>query len=102
MFIVPMSGITPLDVISQNKKDAVAETSGDTASFTDVFKQALQNAQDTQKVSQEDSAKVALGQIDDLHTVEINTQKAKMAVEVLVTMKNTAMDAYNEVMRMTL
>ena len=96
-----MSGIAPLDIISQNKID-VSKVSDDSASFTDVFKQALENAQDTQKVSQEDSAKIALGQVDDLHTVAINTQKAKMAVEVLVTMKNTALDAYNEVMRMTL
>ena len=102
MYIVPMGGITPLDIISQNKTADVSNISNDTGSFTDVFKQALQNVQDTQKVSQEDSAKVALGQVDDLHTVEVNTQKAKMAVEVLVTMKNTALDAYNEVMRMTL
>ncbi len=101
MYIVPMSGITPLDAISQNKA-AVSKTEEDSASFIDVFKDALQNVQDTQKVSNEDSIKVALGEVDDLHTVEINTKKAKVALDVFVSMKNTAIDSYNEVMRMTI
>ena len=100
MYIVPMGGITPLNTISQAQQ--TSKTNDDGASFTDVFKQAFQNVQDTQKVAQEDSVKVALGQVDDLHTVEINTQKAKLAVDVFVTMKNTALDAYNEVMRMSI
>ncbi len=100
MYIVPMGGITPLNTISQAQQ--TSKTNDDGASFTDVFKQAFQNVQDTQKVAQEDSVKVALGQVDDLHTVEINTQNAKLAVDVFVTMKNTALDAYNEVMRLSI
>lgn len=98
MFIVPMSGITPLPSISPNTK--TDETSS--ASFADIFKQAIQNAEDTQKVCQEDAVKVALGEVDDLHTVQINMEKASAALEVLVSMKNTAIDAYNEIMRMNI
>lgn len=98
MFIVPMSGVTPLPNISSNTK--TDETSS--ASFADIFKQAIQNAEDTQKVCQEDSVKVALGEVDDLHTVQINMEKASAALEVLVSMKNTAIDAYNEIMRMNI
>lgn len=103
MYIIPMNGITPLDILSQSQKAGAVEKTDEStaASFSNVFKQALQNVEDTQRVSQEDSLKVALGEVDDLHTVQINLQKAQAAVDVFVTMKNTAMDAYKEIMSLT-
>jgi flagellar hook-basal body complex protein FliE len=96
-----MGGITPLDTMSQVSEKTTGQ-SGAEASFLDVFKQALQNVEDTQKVSEEDSIKVALGEVDDLHTVKVNLAKAQMALDVLVSMRNTALDAYKEVMSMTI
>jgi flagellar hook-basal body complex protein FliE len=99
MYIVPMSGITPLETISQNSKTEKASVEG---SFADVFKQALQNVEETQRISQEDSIRVTLGEVDDLHTVQINAQKAAIALETFVSMKNAAVEAYNEIMRMNI
>ncbi len=101
MYIIPMGGITPLDTMSQIQ-EKTTDNSDAQASFLDVFKQALQNVEDTQKVSEEDSIKVALGEVDDLHTVKVNLAKAQMALDVLVSMRNTALDAYKEVMSMTI
>ncbi|MFA5659202.1 MAG: flagellar hook-basal body complex protein FliE [Oscillospiraceae bacterium] len=101
MFIIPMSGITPLQTPSQTAAVS-ASGSGSDASFTDVFKQAVENVEETQRITAEDSVKVVLGEVDDLHTVQINMKKAATALEVLVTMKNTAVDAYNEIMRMSI
>lgn len=102
MFIVPMSGIAPLDIISQAKGTAAPASESEGASFADVFKQALQNVEDTQRVSQEDSLRVALGEVDDLHTVGINLQKAQTAIDVFVSMKNTAVESYKEIMSMSI
>lgn len=99
MVIIPMNGITPLETISQ-KTEPAKESSG--GSFVDIFKQALDNAESTQKVCEEDSVKATLGEIDDLHTIQINMQKASLALETFVSMKNTAVDAYNEIMRMSI
>lgn len=100
MFIIPMSGITPLEGISQTNK--AEKSNASQASFADVFKQAVSNVEDTQKVCQEDSIKATLGQVDDLHTVQINMQKAATALNVLVSMKNTAVESYSEIMRMSI
>lgn len=100
MYIVPMSGITPLDTPSQVGSTTKSTSTG--GSFADVFKDALKNAEDTQKVCEDDNLKVTLGEIDDLHTVQINMQKAALALETFVSMKNTAVDAYNEIMRMNI
>lgn len=101
MFIVPMSGITPLEFISQKKVEEVTavENSG---SFVDIFKEALNNVQETQKQTSDDSIRYALGEIDDIGQIQINTEKAAMAIDTFVAIKNTAMDAYNEIMRMSI
>ncbi len=98
MYIIPMSGITPIDAISQNNQTKSTESTG----FSDIFKQALENVESTQKTAQEDSVKLALGEVDDLHTIQINMQKASLALETFVSMKNTAIGAYNEVMNMNI
>lgn len=100
MYIVPMSGITPLETPSQ--VESTKTTTSSEGSFVDIFKDALKNAEDTQKVCEEDSIKVTLGEVDDLHTVQINMQKAALALETFVSMKNTAVEAYNEIMRMSI
>ena len=100
MFIVPMNGITPINTLSQSQQDEVK--SKDTASFADIFKQAIENVEETRKVCEEDSLRVTLGEVDDLHTVQINQEKAATALSVLVAMKNTAIDSYNEIMRMSI
>ena len=100
MFIVPMSGITPLEAIS--KPQITEEKSTSSASFSDIFKQAIDNVEETRKVCEEDSLKVSLGEVDDLHTIQINQEKAATALSVLVAMKNTAIDSYNEIIRMSI
>ena len=39
--------------------------------------------------------------VDDLAQIQVNLEKAATAVDLLVTVKNKAVDAYNEIMRMT-
>lgn len=103
MYIVPLnSSIKPLDILSQTNEPVRPENENSEASFTDIFKDAYNNVKETQRISDEDSIKVALGEIDDLHTVQLNSKKAAMAVETFVTLKNVAIDAYNEVMRMSI
>ncbi len=113
MFIVPMSPIVPLDSskdkIAQMKpigtisSNSVEETADEEqgASFIDVFKEAYQNVEETKKISNEDNAKLALGEIDDLSEISMNTQKAQIALQTFVTLKNSAVEAYKEIMQMT-
>ena len=42
-----------------------------------------------------------LGDVDDLAQIQVNLEKAATAVDLLVTVKNKAVDAYNEIICMT-
>ncbi len=104
MFIVPLSpSINPLNTPSQLGIEKAAASENDSQpSFKDVFKEAYDAVTETQRVTQEDSVKLVMGEIDDLHTINLNAKKAQMAVQTFVAIKNTAIDAYKELMGISL
>ena len=105
MYIVPISGaISPLqavsDVFSANEeKNEVSESS---PSFLDVFSGIVGGAVDANQQKQEDMLQLMLGNTDNLEEIQSNIAKAEVATELLVTVKNTVVDAYNEIIKMSI
>ena len=100
MFIVPLtSSITPMETMSQKKQ--TEGTDDGEATFFDVFESLVNNVKETDAQVQQDSIDLMLGDVDDLAQIQVNLEKAATAVDLLVTVKNKAVDAYNEIMRMT-
>lgn len=100
MFISPIQPMSGLEELS-----AVKPVSGQSAAeipFKGVFQDALQNVMETDKVSSENLEKLATGQSDDLHNNTIASTKAQMSMQALVTLRNKALDAYSEIMRINL
>ena len=101
MFIVPISNaISPVESLF-DKEEQVVKTE-DTASFSDVFRDVFHEVEVTQAQTQEDAVKLIQGEIDDLHTIYNNMTKAAVAVETFVAVKNAAVDAYNQVLQITM
>ena len=71
------------------------------ASFFDVLAGVVQNAAYADEVHEADMIKAATGEIDNLEEIQANITKAELATDMLVTVKNTVLDSYNELMRMT-
>ena len=100
MFITP---ITPLGQISGNQVTATgAPATGNDIPFKEIFSSAVQNLKETEVISNNDSTLLALGDIDDLHTLGINATKAYLAERFVVELRNRAMEAYSEIMRMNM
>lgn len=104
MFIIPInSNIMPIEsLFDKNSVKSAEELGSDSPAFSDVFKEIFSQVQETQRISQEDSVKLSMGEIDDLHTIYNNMTKAAVAVETFVAVKNAALDAYNQVMQISL
>lgn len=81
-----------------NATDMVLNT--ENASFLDVFKGLVDNVIETNEQVDRDAIDVMLGNVDDLATVQANIEKANMAVDVLVTVKNEVLSAYNSIINM--
>lgn len=103
MFIVPISGaISPVQSVFDNENGQVREITESTPQFSDVFKEVFNDVQETQQQTNIDSVKLMQGEIDDLHTIYNNMTKASIAVETFVAVKNAAVDAYNQVLQISM
>lgn len=103
MFIVPISGaISPVQSVFDNENEQVKEVTESSPQFSDVFKEVFNDIQETQQQTNIDAVKLMQGEIDDLHTIYNNMTKASIAVETFVAVKNAAVDAYNQVLQISM
>ena len=70
-----------------------------------LFQNVLENAVEQVRITQEDAENkkylLATGQLDDVHSLPIAEAKAALCVEVLVALRNKAMESYTEIMKMS-
>ena len=107
MFIVPMSpSITTLEAVDKafgnNNTAKKAEEAPEGGTFLDAMLGLWNQAADAQAAKSEDMMNIMLGDTDSIEQLQINIAKAEIATELLVNVKNAAVDAYNEIMRMSI
>lgn len=97
MMITPIQPIKSLEALDQTT------TAADKVQlpFQSLFQDAVNNVKETDQAVQDEVYKLSTGQSDDLHNITIASKKATMSVQLLVQLRNKALDAYNEVMRMS-
>ena len=70
--------------------------------FKGIFEEAVQNVKSTEQELTNQQYLLATGQVEDAHTVMIAASQAQVAVDMLVQLRNKALDSYNELMRISL
>ena len=110
MQIIPMSpNIQTIEAVDRVFGDLAplrvtepAEETGDKASFIDVLTGLWDQTVELQSQKSEDMANIMLGDTQNLEQIQINIAKAEVATELFVNIKNAVVDAYNEIMRMSI
>jgi flagellar hook-basal body complex protein FliE len=69
-------------------------------SFSSFLKDSIEKVNQTQIESDKMTEKLALGQDVDLHQVMIASQKASVTMQLTLEVRNKAVEAYQEMMRM--
>lgn len=100
-----MLELTPIESLSRMKAMQPMDTQEmaiktESASFADIFRGMINNVVETNEQVDRDAIDVMLGNIDDLATVQANIEKANTAVDLLVTVKNEVLSAYNTIINM--
>ncbi len=97
--------ITPMQLwnigggqLEEAQNVAVANT--DASLFKSVFKNALDQVKETQADVEHKQYLLSTGQLDDAHTLPIAEAKASLSVDVLITLRNKTLEAYNELIKM--
>lgn len=87
---------------TQFKTLATQAPNNSQSSFTNIFKDMVDNVNKTDEAVKRDQVILATGQADDLHTITINQAKADLALQMMVQVRNKALEAYNDIMKMPL
>lgn len=91
---------SPLSSGQESKSiSSLSESSGD-VSFADTLKNAINQVNEIQQVSNKKMQDLSIGKTDNVADVMITAEKADIAMRVMVQVRNKVIDAYNEIMRM--
>ena len=99
-FITPIQLMQPITQIGSTQAVQSKEQNGQ--SFQSIFQSLYQDARTSEVELAQKEYLLATGQIDDAHQVPIAAAKAELATNLLVQVRNKAMDGYNEPMRISL
>jgi len=80
-------------------KEAYADNSD--GSFADILTQALETASKADAVDKISTLELLTGQTDDLSGLMLDMQKAELSLNLAIQIRNKVVDAYNEIMRMS-
>lgn len=100
MYIVPLSGISPIESDFIKPIKAAQEKNTDTTSFGDILKAKIQNVKDLETQSLNSAYAVATGQSNDIEGAMIDSTKASTAIQMTVQLTTRAVNAYKEILSM--
>ena len=82
---------------SDDSKDASSLESN----FADILNEALGTAAQADAADKESTVELLMGQTDDLSGLMLDMQKAELSLNLALQIRNKIVDAYNEIMRMS-
>jgi flagellar hook-basal body complex protein FliE len=68
--------------------------------FADILTGAIENVQGAQNNADSLAVQAATGDLRDVHDYMIAANETKLATDMVVTIKNKAVEAFNEILRM--
>lgn len=98
-FITPIQIMDPFKSLTTTQK---VDSTENGSLFKSIFENAINTVKETEYNHEQQAYLLATGQIDDAHTVTIAAAEAQLAVDMLVQLRNTAVESYNELMRISL
>lgn len=101
MEIASMQQIQPLRLSMDQPLDTNTQQSVVTP-FQDIFQGVVNDVVSSEQELAQSQYLLATGQIDDAHTVPAAAAKAQLSVDLMIQLRNKAIESYNELMRISL
>lgn len=83
------------------RDDTVSQDEGSSI-FKDVLESTVNQVKSTQQDVENKQYLLATGQLEDAHSLPIAEAKAAVSLDLLVALRNKAMESYNDLMRMNI
>ncbi|HEY9059821.1 MAG TPA: flagellar hook-basal body complex protein FliE [Pseudobacteroides sp.] len=98
MAVNSINGFNAISPVTFDKNIPVSENKG--LNFSEIFNNALNSVNELQAQSKELTNDLAAGRTDNIHEVLIAGEKADVALQLTIQIRNKILDAYTEIMRM--
>ncbi|AEE44810.1 flagellar hook-basal body complex protein FliE [Cellulomonas fimi] len=96
--VTPVTGVLPTGALGAALPTQAADPAAG-AQFASVLG-AVENLQQMQSTSNELAVRAVTGDLDDVHDYTIASAQASTALELTAAVRNKAVDAFTEIMRM--
>ena len=97
--------IVPMQIWEIGQRDGIqaekSQTFEPTGLFRDVLSNTVRQVQVTQMDVENKQYLLATGQLEDAHSLPIAEAKASLSLDLLISLRNKAMESYNELMKMS-
>jgi flagellar hook-basal body complex protein FliE len=100
MTILPVTSLPSLPSINGVRGAVTAASPEAAQSFGDLVASGLDNVQQAQSSADSLAQQAATGDLTDLHDYMIASTQAQLATDLTVSVRNKAVEAFNEIMRM--
>ncbi len=100
MSMKPLNRLEPMQLLDQTSVSNKAKNNQ--YDFRNIFSEAVSNVVESENNLAKEQYLFASGQNEDTHSLGIAATKAQISVDLLVTLRNKALDSYNELMRISL
>jgi flagellar hook-basal body complex protein FliE len=97
-FFTPIQPIGQLNPVTSGQSAGRPEGAADL--FGQMFASAVRDIESLEAQRRVDSYLLSIGEVDDLAAIELTAQKASTMTTMLIQVRNSLVDSYNELMRM--
>lgn len=94
--------ITPLTPLWETEEPESTKAKGFENMFGGIFQSAIDNVKQTDAEKTQLQYLMATGQLDNPAELSLASSKYELSVSLLVQLRNRAVEAYNEIMRISL
>ncbi len=102
MNIQRIEPIRPLLATESTAVSDAGQTRNQPTIFQDIFQSMVDNVKETDAAKNEAYYALATGQLDNPAVASIAATQAELSLSLLIQMRNKALDAYSELMRISL
>ena len=99
---MPIPAIGAISGVTANPAATATSATNGTggAAFGNALTSAVDNLQQLQGTSDQLAIQAVTGNLDDIHNATLASTRAQVTVELVAGVRNKAVDAFNEIMRM--
>ena len=94
--ITEINKLQPISRMTTAELPGFAQNDAASGMFGSIFQSAIDNVKETDAAKNEAQYLLATGQLDNPAELTIAATKSQIAVELLVQLRNKALEAYNE------